>query len=66
MGNATQMGLSSLKSMWVLRESGGKIKARFVAKEIAYSRSSLDVRFFAATPSITSFRFFLTKASQFK
>ena len=36
-GDATQMGLNILKSGWVLSESGGKKKAMFVAKEVAYS-----------------------------
>ena len=63
--DATHMVLTMLKSSWVLRESGGKIKARLVAEEIAYFRLTLDVRFFAATPSITSCRLFLTIASQF-
>ena len=63
--DATHVVLSMLKSGWVLRESGGEKKARLVAEEGAYLRLSLDVRFFAATPSITSCRLHLTIASQF-
>ena len=36
--DATRMGLYMLMSVWVLRESGGKKKVRFVAREIEYSR----------------------------
>ena len=64
--DATRILLTMLKSGWVLRESGGKKKVRLVAEEIAYFRLSLDVRFFAATPSITSCRLCLTIASQFQ
>ena len=62
--DATPLDLNSLKFGGVLRLMDRK-RVRFVAKEIAHSRPSLDVRFFAAAPIITLFRLFLTIASQF-
>ena len=60
---AHQEGLKILKSGWVLTETGEKRKARFVAKEIAYKRTSADSRFFAATPSVMGLRLLLLMAS---
>ena len=48
-----------LKSGWVLTKNGDKKKVRFVAKGIAYFRSTSDNRLFAATPSLVAFRLML-------
>ena len=60
---AKQQGYKMLKSGWVLTKNGEKKKARFVAKDIAYFRSTSDSRFFAATPSLVTFRVMLWFAS---
>ena len=60
---AKQQGCKMLKSGWVLTKNGDKKKARFVAKDIAYFRSTSDSRFFAATPSLVTFRLMLWFAS---
>ena len=60
---AEREGVNIVKSGFVLTEQSGKKKARFVAKEIAYKRSSLDSRFFAATPSVMGLRLLLLMAA---
>ncbi len=56
---ARVQGYRVFKSGWVLTDNGLKRKARFVAKEFAFGKSTLDARYFAATPSLVSFRLLL-------
>ena len=63
--NEKQAELASLSQTETCEEVS-RDDATLVAEEVASSRSSLDVSFFVATPSITSCRLFSTTASQFK
>ena len=50
------VGVNKSKCDCVPRDTGGKSKARFVDEKFRTYWSALDVRFFAATPSVIAFR----------
>ena len=65
MGTCAEVSRDDATQMfgWVSCE---RKKARFFTPKKGYSRSSFDVRFFAAAPSVRSFRLFWTIASHYK
>jgi hypothetical protein len=62
---AQQEGYKIYKSRWVLTDAGGRRKARFVAKQFAIGKSSLDATYFASTPTLIAFRMLLIVAAIF-